>query len=380
MAHAGHVRFGLRAIKGAGAKAIEAIIEERDQVSGSGDQEEAEGPRQKAHCTKKPYKSLFDFCERVPPGVVNKATVEALIKSGSFDAVHSRDERAAMVHSLEQAMSAGQRAAKDKASGQAQLFGFGAAEAETDPEEPPLASVEPWSESETLRQEKDTLGFYVSSHPLEEWRAWASVFAQDTLGMLADCEQDRRVRVAALVQSVRTIVVRNGRSAGQKMAILTVEDLTGSADAVLFTDAYQQFAHLLEDDAPKFILGRVDLKRGDPQIIVDRLAPIDGVPLDKGRLKIRLSAERLNGGSERAVNDLAGVLREHGPNGRPELARPFDLLLETEEAMVALKPRDAGQIELDPGLIGALAGVAGDGAVRLVGGVTVEQESRRRRG
>ena len=388
----GHVRFGLLAIKGAGARAIEAVIEERHggpeaqrhegedaeaaaRVGSSGSSSVPSCPRASV-----PFKSLYDFCERVPPGVVNKATVEALIKSGSFDAVHSRDGRAAMVHSLEQALSAGQRAARDKAAGQAQLFGLGAAEAEAPPEEPPLASVEAWSEAETLRQEKETLGFYVSSHPLKEWRHWASVFAQDTLGDLGECEQDARVRVAALVQSVRAIVVRNGRSAGQKMAILTVEDLTGTAEAVLFTDAYQQFAHLLEDDAPKFILGRVDLKRGDPQIIVDRLAPIDGVPLDKGRLKILLRAEKLNGGAERAVADLAEVLREHGPNGRPDLARPFDLLLETEEALVALKPRGAGQLELDPGLISALAGLAGDEAVRLVGGVTVEQERRRPRG
>ncbi|MEZ6242457.1 MAG: DNA polymerase III subunit alpha [Phycisphaerales bacterium] len=113
-ADAGHIRFGMRALKGAGARAIEAIIAERDQGPGTSDQ----GKR-------KAYTSLFDFCERVPPGTVNKATIEALVKSGAFDSVHSRDERAAMVATIDQAVAAGQKIAQDKAAGQNQLFGFG---------------------------------------------------------------------------------------------------------------------------------------------------------------------------------------------------------------------------------------------------------------
>src|SRR5262249_8432775 len=147
-AHEGHVRFGLKALKGAGDKAIESIIAEREK-RGS-------------------YTSLFDFCERLPTGVLTKPTVEALIKCGAFDGVHGRRSRAARAATVEQARTAGAKAAAARASGQSALFGGGGGPVA--PGMVPLARVEPWSEAETLRQEKETLGFYISSHPLERWR------------------------------------------------------------------------------------------------------------------------------------------------------------------------------------------------------------------
>jgi DNA polymerase-3 subunit alpha len=173
-----------------------------------------------------------------------------------------------MVATIEQAVSAGQKIAADKAAGQGALFGGGMF-AEAEPaagatEATPLAKVEPWVEAETLKQEKETLGFYVSSHPLDEWGNWARAFTPLKLNGLKELPQDKRVIVAAMVQSVRTIIVKNGRSAGQKMAILTIEDSGGTADAVLFANVYQQFGHLFESDQPKFFLGRLDSTAARP--------------------------------------------------------------------------------------------------------------------
>ncbi len=131
----GHVRFGLGGIKGAGDKAISAVIDERERSG-------------------RAFSSLHDFCERVMSrgsGAVNKATVEALIKSGSMDSLHSRERRAAMVATVEQAMSAAQRLAADRAAGQDMLFGGGAAPAAAPAM---LANVLPWSEAEALAKEK----------------------------------------------------------------------------------------------------------------------------------------------------------------------------------------------------------------------------------
>ncbi|MFI4896924.1 MAG: DNA polymerase III subunit alpha, partial [Phycisphaerales bacterium JB059] len=349
----GHIRFGLKALKGAGAKAIEAIIGERDGAEGG----------------KRPYTSLFDFCERVPSGAVNKATIEALIKSGAFDAVHSRDDRASMVASIDQAVSAGQSIARDKAAGQSQLFGFGGEEAPAEPEtDTPLTRVEAWSESETLAQEKETLGFYVSSHPLEEWKPWTTAFPTTPVGLLKDLPQDKRVIVAALVQSCRPIVVRNGRSAGQKMAILTVEDTGASAEAVMFTECYARFGHLLEDDAPKFILGRIDHSRGDPQIIVDKMTPVDGTPLEKGRLRVIVRAERLNGSGRRAIERLSELSSPEAP-APPEAERvPLDVLVETSDSWVEMRPSDDRRVALAPEVVRSLHEALGEDAVRLVGG------------
>ncbi len=392
----GHIRFGLKAIKGAGAKAIESIITERDTPAGD------------EIASKKPYSSLFDFTERVPPGTVNKATIEALVKAGCFDSVHGRDRRSSMVATIEQAVSAGQRAAQDKAAGQNQLFGFGGgaddAPAAAQTEETPLASAPAWTESETLRQEKDTLGFYVSSHPLEEWADWTKVFCRLSCSTLKQQPQDKRVVLPALVQSVRTIVTKSGRSAGQKMGILMLEDTTGTAEAVMFSNVFAQFAHLVvgDDDGgdkPVFVMGRVDHSRGDPQIIVDKLVPIDGQPLEKGRLLIALRGSRLNGSASAAMDRVRDLLTEHDPaamslNGSGDEsatasdrftdasvgeAVPYDLVVETESAFVTLTPEAKPRVRLVPGLVRELCAVLGPGSVHLHGGVSVEVNKDDRR-
>jgi DNA polymerase-3 subunit alpha len=381
----GHIRFGMRAIKGAGTKAIEAIIKERDEGS-SGE--------------RKPYESIYDFCERVPPGTVNKATIEALVKSGCFDAVHARDERASVVASIESAVSAGQKIAADKAAGQSQLFGFGGDEApaaaDTGPTTTPLVRVAPWSESETLRQEKDTLGFYVSSHPLEEWSAWARAFTEFTVARLRELPQDRRVIVPALVQSARIIVCKTGRAAGQKMAVLCIEDTTGTAEAVLFANVFAQFGHLVEGeggDKPVFVMGRVDHGRGEPQIIVDRLVPIDGCPLERGTLRLVLREARINGTAAVTLPRLRDTLVQHGngeaaepmANGVLAEARspvPVDFLVHTGDAWVTLQPAATPKVAMSPTLVRDLAQVLGDDSIRLIGGVAIElnKDDRKRRG
>ncbi|MEL6499447.1 MAG: DNA polymerase III subunit alpha [Planctomycetota bacterium] len=357
LASAGHVRFGLKALKGAGGKAIEAIITEREKGG--------------------VFKSLHDFCERVPSGSVNKATIEALVKSGAFDDVHSRDDRASLVATIDSAVSAGQKLAADRAAGQGALFGAPAEDEPTSNAEAPLVRADPWSESETLKQEKETLGFYVSSHPLEQWKDWSGVFAKVRVGELAEVPQDQRVIVAALIQSVRPIVVRNGRSAGQKMGIVTIEDLSGSADAVMFADCYAKYMHLFEDDGPKFVLGRMDHSRGGPQIIVDRMVPIDGVPLEKGRLHLRVDAKRLNGSSETVVGSLKTMLGERAKTNGTSV--PVLLDIETESALVTVQPEPVLRVDLEPELITEVSGMLGAGCVSLVGGKAIDIEEKKPR-
>jgi DNA polymerase-3 subunit alpha len=195
-AHTGHIRFGLTAIKGVGEKAIDAVLREREGRGRAAGADEAPGERGQA----RPFTSIFEFCERVPQGSVNKAAIEALVKCGALDSLHGRDARASMVASIEGAVSAGQRAAADRAAGQGGLFGFGpVATTSQAPAATPLARVPAWSESETLKQEKETLGFYVSSHPLEEWSAWTRAFAPSMVGEVAEMAADKRVVLAALV-------------------------------------------------------------------------------------------------------------------------------------------------------------------------------------
>ena len=377
-ADAGQIRFGMRAIKGAGAKAIESIVAERDG--------ETEPRRDGVMPDAKPFTSLFDFCERVPSTVVNKATIEALVKAGAFDSLHGRDARSSMVATIEQAVSAGQKIAADKAAGQGALFGGGmfadAEPAAGSAEATPLARMDPWPEAETLKQEKETLGFYVSSHPLEEWGNWARAFTPLKLASLKDLPQDKRVIVAAMVQSVRTIIVKNGRSAGQKMAILTIEDSGGTADAVLFANVYQQFGHLFESDQPKFFMGRLDHSRGDPQIIVDRLVPIDGHPLEQGTIQVMLRAQRLNGTAPAKAAAVRDILSEQPDPSDLSLGRsprPVELIIETEDAWILIDPKGLRHAQLRPELVRRLCDELGDDSVRLAGGVSIELNKDDRR-
>lgn len=304
----GHVRFGLSAIKGVGEKAIDAVVEERHR-----------GTKASGHQVRSvnPFSSIFDFCERVlsrGAGVINKAAIESLVKCGAFDSVHGRAKRSAVSATIEQAMSAGQKAARDKASGQSALFGGGGEDPGGDgpAHSISLAAAPAWSETETLTFEKDVLGFYVSSHPLEEWQAWMQAFSALPVSEVPQKPARERVLIGGLVNAVRTIVVKNGRSAGQKMAVMTVEDRTGSIEAVLFSDQFTKYGHLAQGDTKVFILGEVDLARGTPQIVVDRVIPIEASPREPVQwLNVLVDGARYNGDSMSRMERAAEVLSRH---------------------------------------------------------------------
>ncbi len=368
--HDGHVRFGLKAIKGVGDKAIDAIISEREKAG--------------------PFQSLFEFCERVPPGVVTKAMLESLIKCGTFDGVHGRDQRAAMVATIETAINAGARLAADKAMGQTALFGMGGATPASSRADTKLASpltkVTPWPEKETLAFEKEVLGFYVSSHPLDRWKFWSAAFATcDTAGIKTQA-QDARVVLPAMIQSVRTIVVRNGKSAGQKMAIITVEDAAGACECVLFTDNFTKYGHQAEAEKVVFVLGRIDLKRGDPQIIIDRLVPIEGVPFDTGKVRLFVDEMKLNGGAGHALSRVAQFFRDADKapatsEPKPIIVDqgpkfPIEVIIGTQNAVVAVTTDAKLRVNLAPELVKSVLGELGEGMLKVIGGFTVEKEKK----
>ncbi len=284
----GHVRFGLRAIKGVGAKAIESIVAERDKAG--------------------PFRGIQEFCERIPPGAVNKATIEALINCGAFDSVHGRENRAAMAAAVEPAIAAGQTLARDRAAGQSALFGF-----DDTPETAPvlaLPNVEPWDEAETLAREKASLGFYVSSHPLEAWRAAIRAFATTDSARFKDLPNDSVATIGGIIKSIRSITTRKN----ERMAIIVVEDLVGTMEAVLFPSAFEDARRRLGDrfavDSLLYFTGQCDHSRGQPQMIVDSVVPIeDGATRLAQRLTLFVNESRLNGAAEETLRNVLGAVR-----------------------------------------------------------------------
>ncbi|MHC4982648.1 MAG: DNA polymerase III subunit alpha [Planctomycetota bacterium] len=241
------VRFGLAAVKGVGAKAVEAIVEARKEVGR--------------------FENLYHFCEQADLHAVNKSVVEALIKCGAFDALGAH--RGAMMAALDGAVELGQTAAADRRSGQMGLF------AEDDRPAPRFPKVEPWSEAQLLAAEKETLGFFVSSHPLVRYgRELTSLSSPQgvSLANLGEWADQTPVTVGCMIASVRRTVTRTRQ---QRMAVMTVEDLTGKAGAVVFPRAYEKLGGLLEPEKIVFLLGNIDRSRQRPQIIVEEVIAMD---------------------------------------------------------------------------------------------------------
>lgn len=350
----GHVRFGMRAIKGCGAKAIDAIVAERD----------AGGP----------FTSLHEFCERVPAGSVNKSTIEALVCCGAFDGVHGREKRANMCATIESAVAAGQTLARDKAAGQSALFGFG--EDPADAPTPPLAFCEAWGEKELLAKEKDTLGFYVSSHPLAQHGEKLEHFATATTATAREAKQDERHVVGGLVKSARIIVTRNGKTAGSKMAIVTFEDRAGTVESVLFSDCYAKYGHLIVEDAILLMMGKVDHSRGDAQIIVDKVCDLETAATELGRrIEVVIDERRLNGASEKALRDLREVVSAHAARDEPATlpsgekrprATPLQIVLRTDAGKRVTLEASSWRVSPSDDLLAALSKAMGNHNVRLV--------------
>jgi DNA polymerase-3 subunit alpha len=350
----GHIRFGLKAIKGIGAGAIRAIIDER-RKSG-------------------PFKSIFEFCERVDSRSINKAGLEGLVKAGCFDSLHGTDQRAAMVASLESAISAGQSLAKDRAGGQETFFGAfeaaapkqsAAAGANT------LRKVAPWEPTEVLRYEKEALGFHVSGHPLDAWRTQLNAFATADVKTLMDAPQDTPCVVAGLVARSRVVVTQKGKNPGSKMMVLGIADRESTMDAVLFTDAFAKFGHLVSTDRAVMLVGAVDRARGEPNIIVDRVIAMEEAERHLGtRLEVAVDcAGDAEQAAEGTLEMVAGLLKQASGGAALAEGRPVEVIVHLDrEARRTTLHSHRLRVVPEPSLLDALRRLVGADGVRVKGG------------
>ncbi len=266
----GAIRFGLAGISGIGGKAISAMLTARK-----------EGGK---------FRDMFDFCERVDLGAVNKSVLEALIKAGAFDSTGAM--RRALFESVEDAVETGQRAQQDKRSGQMSMFGGGNGSGGVEPPPRRISSAE-WSDAEMLKYEKETLGFYVTKHPLTEYEELIRTFGVTNMAGLKEMRDGDPVTIGALVTRIRTVPIRTGRSAGKKMMIPVLEDFSGAAEGVVFPEQLDaDTLALLRPDAVVFIIGKVDRRREQPSIRISDVIPGEDVLSRLSRrMLVRLSAD-----------------------------------------------------------------------------------------
>jgi DNA polymerase-3 subunit alpha len=247
----GRIRFGLAAVKNVGEGAVAGIIEAR-----------AGGP----------FKSLDDFAERVDLHKVNKRVVESLVKCGAFDSV--AENRAALLASLESALEQASRAHADREAGQTSLFGMLGDTMQHRVSKIPataLPEAPPWSHEEMLRNEKEALGFFITGHPLDNFRSIIERFATMDGERLREIESAREVRVAALITSFEKRTTRTGKPMASGMA----EDLKAPFRITLFAEALEKSGEALENlDQPVLLFGKVDVRDGGNGLLVDKAVPL----------------------------------------------------------------------------------------------------------
>ena len=236
------IRFGLAAVKNVGESAIDSIIEERDKDG--------------------PYSSLTDFCNRVDSRRVNSRVIESLIKSGSFDEMgHKRSQLMAVV---ETAMDQAKAVQRDKLSGQMSLFGV---VPETNPTELnalTMPDIDEWEERKKLRYEKETVGFYITGHPLDHAIDEIRTIADRDIHGLDDCGEGQTVRIGGLFRSHRKLKSRSG-----PMAFAVVEDLLDAVEVVIFPSVYESCAQLLESTEPVIIQGTIQKDERGVKVMAD---------------------------------------------------------------------------------------------------------------
>jgi DNA polymerase-3 subunit alpha len=288
----GRIRFGLNAVKNVGENAVEAILAARAEDG--------------------PFTSLWDFCERVDPQVVNKRALESLVKCGALDS--TQGSRRGMLAVLEQALALGSRYSADRLAGQGSIFdlGGGDGEAEAAParQHQPISTVE-FEKPELLALEKESLGLWVSEHPLQGIRDALRRRTDLPIGELSSRRDGDFVTVGGIVGAVRTLTTRRG----DPMAFVRLDDLSGSTEVIAFNSAYAAAKDLLEADRVLVVRGRVDHKDGETKLVAVEVDAFDASAAATGASEVRLRVD-----ARRAVpsviGELAAVVRDFPGDAR----------------------------------------------------------------
>jgi DNA polymerase-3 subunit alpha len=248
--HEKDIRFGLGAVKGVGGGAVEAIVEAREEGA---------------------FESLHNFCERVDLRRVNKRVVEALVKCGAFDSLEKK--RSQFMAALEEAMEYGQKLQREKESGQESLFGTDQIVTQSGHAYGQLPDLEEWPENVLLTNEKEAIGFYITGHPLARHSDAIKRFSTcDTAGLSERADKEE-VSVCGIVTGVKLLNTRKG----DRMAFVTLEDLSGFVEMVVFPETYTQCAELLSSEEPLLVKGAVDVGEDACKILVNDVLALKDV-------------------------------------------------------------------------------------------------------
>jgi DNA polymerase-3 subunit alpha len=279
------ILFGLSAVKNLGEAAIENILKAREETGGG-------------------FKSFADFCSKVDLRVINSRTLETLIYCGAFDSIEAN--RRQLISDLELIVKWAQNQAKEKESGQLNVFDILNGGSSTKKEDnfdvvPSGPAVEDFSLQEKLKLEKEYLGFYVSEHPLKSVKDAARILSPINLQELSEQKASKLVSTVVILTAVKNHTTKKGTP----MAFLQMEDISGEVEGVVFPSVYQKVKDVLKEDYRLILWGKVDKKDEDKvQLIVEDAAEVETVKM----VMVELNPEQaLNRSTQ---NNLKSILQE----------------------------------------------------------------------
>jgi DNA polymerase-3 subunit alpha len=327
------ILYGLGAIKGLGQAAIEAILEARQQGG--------------------EFRDLFDFCRRISLQKVNRRVLESLIKAGALDSLGTH--RAALMGSLNLALAAAEQVERARAAQQDDLFGMAVSDSSAMPVTTYI-EMPPWTDELRLEGEKETLGLYLTGHPIARFEQELRHIIDNTLAELKPSE-DKTIVVAGLVVGMRTMQTRRG----DRMAFVTLDDRTGRLELAVFSDLFERYRDLLSKDALLVVEGQVSVDEysGGFKMSAERLYSIDQARASfASRLEIDVDQELAAGGF---LEELKQALRPALPGNCP-----VQLNYDAGSAIAELMLGPDWKVIPSSGLLDRLTGLAGAGRVRLI--------------
>jgi DNA polymerase-3 subunit alpha len=262
------IRFGLAAVKNVGEKAVEVILQSRTE----------EGP----------FKSIFDFCRRVDLTAVNRRVLESLIKCGAFDSTGTA--RARMLAALDEAMRIGQAHQKNRESNQIDLFGLSGPSAGfggTNGFHDAYPAAEDWTQQQKLAHEKESLGFYITGHPLDKYEGRLARLTSGPVAGMKERPVSGDVKAGGVVTAMR---LKNTKK-GDRYASFQLEDKTGFIEVIVWPETYKRCGETLVSDDPILVAGKMDIGEERVQIIANEI-----IPLEEASRRLPPARKKDNGG------------------------------------------------------------------------------------
>jgi DNA polymerase-3 subunit alpha len=336
----GGVRFGLGAIKGAGAGAIESLVEARHLVGGR-------------------IGSLFRLAEHLDLRLVNKKVLECLVKAGAFDSLAPGGSetylqwRPRLLAGLDRVLDHGNRHQRDRDQGQTQLFGGADDQQDELSDDAALTPARPWSEAEALLAEKEALGLYMSGHPLNRY---AETLAAVGARRLADLTQsEANCALGGVATGIRQLRTRTGKP----MAVFWLEDEAAKVETVVFPQTFTKCGGLIVDDAMLLVRGKYERDDESARLVAEEISLLDTIRNQTVR-EVEICLTGGDVGPE-AMRRLAGVLERHPGDRRVSVV----VEVNGKSRPMRVRTQTARKIRPTDDFVRDVEALCGAGSVRL---------------